>query len=181
MAEGADTYRFRWARGVGMALLVAAVCMSFGILGMLWGVLQDSESWWLLIFGALPLFAAAAFVAAFARYLQTACVAIDPGGVRVSYRPSFDGTIPFASIECVELVTHHVIYGIGIRTNLAGHVAFASAWGPAAELTLRSPIRVGILPYIWSTRAEQLRLTVERPEEFVANVTGKLAQQGDDA
>ncbi len=164
---------------MGLALLLAAFVMLVGVAGMVWGVTAAEEAWWLLLVGVIPLLLAAWFVAAFARYLQSAYVALGGDGVRVSYRPSIDTTIPFADIERADVVRHHIVYGLGIRTNLAGHVALATAWGPAAELTLRTPVRAGILPYIWWTHARTLRLTVERPEEFAADVIRRLDQQGE--
>ncbi len=169
------TYGFRWARGLAIALGFASVWMLVGVAGMAWGVLADPAMWWLLFIGALPLLLAAAFVAAFARRLPTAFVAMQPDGVRVLYPLSMDTTIPFHEIESAGIVKHHLIYGLGIRTNLAGHVALATASGPAAELRLHTPIRAQILPVIWWTHARQLRLTVERPEEFVAELTARLA------
>jgi hypothetical protein len=94
--------------------------------------------------------------------------------VHVLFPLSLHTTIPFADIESVETVQHSLLYGIGIRTNLAGHVALATAWGPAIQLTLRQPVRTGILPRIWSTHAGQLRLTVERPEDLAAELNSAL-------
>lgn len=178
MAMHERAYPFRWAKPVAGVLFVSALLMMTGVVGMVWGVLVAEEAWWLLVVGVIPLLFAAGFVGVFAWCLRSAFVSLELDGVRVCFRPSVNTTIPFADIEHVEMVRHHLIYGLGIRTNLAGHVALATAWGPAPELTLRNRLRTGILPPVWWTRARQLRLTVERPDEFVADLTDRLSQRG---
>lgn len=180
MQPAPGTYGFRWARGLGIALGFASVWMLVGVAGMAWGVLVEPAMWWLLLVGALPLLLAAAFVAVFGMRLRDAFVAITPAGVRVLYPLSVDTTIPLRDIESVAVVNHHFISGLGIRTNLGGHVALATAWGLAAELKLHAPVRAGILPVIWWTHATQLRLSIERPEDFEAELLAALVshQQG---
>ena len=176
------THAFRWARGLGIALGFAAALMLVGVAGMIWGVSAASEAWWLIPLGVVPLLLAAGFVGVFARRLSSAFAAVQFDGVRVLFPLSVDTVIPFEDIESASVVNHHLIYGLGIRTNLAGHAALATAWGHAAELHLRNPVRTQILPYIWWTHARQLRLTIERPDDFVAEVTAALErnQRGDE-
>lgn len=179
VATGGERFAFRWARGLAIALGVAAALMLVGVAGMVWGVMAASESWWILPVGAIPLLLAVGFVGVFAWRMTDAFAAVQSDGVRIEFPLSLSGTIPFANISSAAVVGHNFLYGIGIRTNLAGHVALASAWGPSAEFELREPVRTGILPFIWSTHARTLRLTVERPDEFVAAVSARIAATGE--
>lgn len=179
MTVGGERFAFRWSRGLGVALGLAAGVMLFGVAAMVWGVMAASESWWILPFGAIPLLLAVAFVGVFARRLPGAFAAVQPDGVRIEYPLSLSAIIPYGDIASAAVVGHHFLSGLGIRTNLAGHVALASAWGPSAELELREPVRTGILPYIWWTHAGKLRLTIERPEDFVAAVSARVAATGE--
>jgi hypothetical protein len=174
MERAPDTYAFRWAGGLRLVLGLAAIGMLAGVAGIVWGVLIEPSSWWLLVVAGLPVLLGAAFVAVFAARLPSAFVAIRPAGVRILFPLSVDTTISFDDIERSELVNHYLIYGLGIRTNLMGHVALATASGPAAELKLRRPVRAGILPRIWWTHARELRLTIEQPQAFVEQLNAAL-------
>lgn len=167
MQSHADRYLFRWARPFGVVLLVAAVWMVVGVAAMLFGALAGGDALWILV-GVPPLSFAAAFVAVFGAKLRSATVEATRDGLRIFFPLSVETTIPFANIIAARVVNHRVLYGLGIRTNLMGHAALATAWGPAAEFDLHEPVRVGILPVIWWTHARKLRLTVENPEELVA-------------
>jgi len=170
MQSHADSYLFRWARPFGVVLLVAAVWMAAGVAGMLFGALAGGEALWILV-GVPPLSFAAGFVAAFGAKLRSATVEATRDGLCIYFPLSVETTVPFANIVAARVVNHRVLYGLGIRTNLMGHAALATAWGPAAEFDLREPVRVGILPGIWWTHARKLRLTVENSAELVAFAT----------
>ena len=174
MAAQGERLDFRWSRGFSAFLFVAEAGFLAGIAGVIVGAIAGESPWVLLI--CVPVGLAAAFVGVFAFRLRQAHVALLPNGLHVYFPMSMDTGIPFDDISAATIVNHRVFYGLGIRTNLVGHVALATAWGLAAELELRKPVRAGILPYVWWTHARKLRLTVERPEVLVAAVAAKLAQ-----
>lgn len=173
MPTHADSYLFRWARPFGVVLLVAAVWMVVGVAGMLFGALAGGEALWILV-GVPPLSFAAGFVAVFGTKLRSATVEARRDGLRIYFPLSVETTVPIANIVAARVVNHRIFYGLGIRTNLVGHAALATAWGPAAEFELRDPVRVGILPVIWWTHARKLRLTVEHSAELVAFVNAMI-------
>lgn len=173
-----ERYPFRWARGFSLALLAAELGFVAGFAGIIFGAVAGESAWILLT--AIPIGLAAAFVGVFALRLRSAHVTLFADHAQVYFPLSMDTEIPYAAIRSARVVNHIFIAGLGIRTNLSGHVALATAWGPSAELELQNPVRAGILPYIWWTHARTLRLTVERPESFVAAISAKLPSPGGD-
>ncbi|HMO54313.1 MAG TPA: hypothetical protein PJ994_07410 [Tepidiformaceae bacterium] len=175
MDSADSTYAFRWARAFSWLLLGTEFLFVAGFVGMVFAVLTASKAWW-LIFPAMLVAFAGVFVALFALGLRGAAVTIERDAIHVRFPTSMDTRIPLANIAGVALVNHGFWYGLGIRTNLVGHVALATAWGPSPELELRQPVRAGILPLIWWTHARSLRLTVEQPQEFVDSLRNRLGR-----
>ena len=56
---------------------------------------------------------------------------------------------------------------IGVRTSFGGTVALATATGQVAELVLRQPVRVWLIPRILPVRANNLRLSIRNPQKLV--------------
>ncbi|MGE5595145.1 MAG: hypothetical protein ACM3S1_03810, partial [Hyphomicrobiales bacterium] len=66
----------------------------------------------------------------------------------------------------VRVKHRNILGGLGLRTNFAGEVALVSAWGDVAELSLRDPIRVWLVPRLIPLRAERLTLSIRNPQKL---------------
>jgi hypothetical protein len=54
-----------------------------------------------------------------------------------------------------------------VRTSFSGDVALVAASGRAAELTLKQPIRVWLIPRLWRIRANRVVVSVRNPHKMV--------------
>jgi hypothetical protein len=54
-----------------------------------------------------------------------------------------------------------------VRTGFGGDVALVAAWGTAAELTLKRPIRVWLIPRLIPVKATRVVVSVRNPQKLV--------------
>lgn len=139
--------------GIGATLLVKAYGDGGGLL---------------LIVGAVPL--GLVFFWLFATTLRapTSFLAVSDDRTRIRFAGFVDTVVPNADIAGVRLVRHRLYGGLGVRTNFGGDVALVTATGMVAELTLRRPVKVWLLPGLVRVRARRLRLSIKNPEKLAA-------------
>lgn len=123
------------------------------------------------------------FLMTFAAALRapTSFVAVGDERTRIRFSPFIDRVIPNSQIVAVRVVRHPWWGGIGVRTDLRGTVALATASGPVAEIELREPVRVWAIPRLWALRAERLRLSIRHPEKLAERfpAAGETGSAGD--
>jgi len=127
---------------------------------------SDSSAWPLLV---APVLLGLAFVWAFGATLRapTSYVAISDTGTRIRFAGFVDTVVANGNIVGARLMRWPLLGGLGVRTAFLGDVALASAWGEAAELTFREPVRVWLVPRVIPVKARRLTLTVRNPEKMV--------------
>ena len=99
--------------------------------------------------------------------LPTSFVAISQDRMRIRFGGFVDTILETNQVEGARLVNWQLYKGLGVRTGFGGDVALVSAWGPVAELTLKQPIRVWLIPRLWRIRATRVALSVRNPSKMV--------------
>lgn len=117
----------------------------------------------------LALFLGLVFLSLFGWALRapTSFVAVAPERTRIRYISFIDRVIANEDIVSVRLQSWALWRGLGVRTSFRGDAALVSAWGTCAELTLREPVRVWLIPRLVPIRATRLILSVKNPELLV--------------
>ena len=99
--------------------------------------------------------------------LPTSFVAISQDRMRIRFGGFVDTILETNQVEGARLVDWQLWKGLGVRTGFGGDVALVSAWGPVAEITLKHPIRVWLIPRLWRIRATRVALSVRNPAKMV--------------
>jgi hypothetical protein len=112
---------------------------------------------------------AVVFLWAFAAAVRapTSFLAVGDERTRIRFAGFIDTVIANSDIRAVRLVKHRPWGGIGVRTDLRGTVSLVTAFGTVAELELKSPVRVWLIPRLWRLRATKLRLSIRNPDKLV--------------
>lgn len=97
----------------------------------------------------------------------TSFVAVADERTRIRFAGFVDTVVANSDIVSVRIVHRNILGGIGVRTNFRGDVALVSAWGNVAEITLKHPIRIWIVPRILPTRATRLQVSIRNPSRLV--------------
>jgi hypothetical protein len=87
----------------------------------------------------------------------------------------FDERIPLAEIARVSTTEWGWLGGLGVRSNLKDMVAIVTRTGTVAELDLRRPLRLPVIPRILSVPARRLLVSPEHVEAFVAELESRLS------
>ena len=109
------------------------------------------------------------FLWAFATTMRapTSFVAVADERTRIRFAGFVDTVVANSDIISVKIVHRNILGGIGVRTNFRGDVALVSTWGDVAEITLKRPIRIWILPKILPARATRLQVSIRNPSRLV--------------
>jgi hypothetical protein len=109
------------------------------------------------------------FLWAFAAALRapTSFLAVGDERTRIRFAGFIDTVIANGDIRAVRLAKHPWWGGIGVRTDLRGTVSLVTGFGQVAELELKSPVRVWVIPRLWRLKASRLRLSIRNPEKLV--------------
>jgi hypothetical protein len=99
--------------------------------------------------------------------LPTSFVAVSPDRMRIRFGGFVDTIVETKDVSGARLVRWQPWQGIGVRTGFGGDVALVPAWGAAAELTLKRPIRVWLIPRLWRVSATRVTLSVRNPHKMV--------------
>ena len=105
----------------------------------------------------------------------TSFVAIDytSGRSRIRFAGFIDTVIANGDVTGARLVRRSWLGGLGVRLGPGGTVALASAWGEVAEIDLRTPVRVWLVPKLIPLQAKKLQLSVRNPAKLVEGFTRK--------
>lgn len=158
-------FGFRGIRALQVVLAIAAGSLAIGGVFILKSYI-DGEGVFLLVlavvFGLLFL-----WMFAMAVRLPTSFVAISPERMRIRFGGFVDEIVETKDVAGAQLVDWRWWRGLGVRTGGGSAVAFVAAWGPAAEVTLKRPIRVWVIPRIWRKKATTVVLSVRNPQKMV--------------
>jgi hypothetical protein len=159
-------FGFRGIRMFQVILSLAAMLSGVGAVVLL-KLFADERMWWALALGG---FLALVFGWLFQTTLKapTSLLAIDfdKGLTRVRFAGFVDRVIANRDIAGVRVVRRSILGGIGVRTNFAGEVALISTWGEVAEITLRNPMRVWLIPRLIPLKATRLTLSIRNPQKL---------------
>ncbi|MGE0598117.1 MAG: hypothetical protein AB7J35_13290 [Dehalococcoidia bacterium] len=98
--------------------------------------------------------------------LPTSFVAISPDRMRIRFGGFVDTIVETNDVLGARLVPWNWWRGLGVRTAFGGDVALVAAWGTAAEITLKRPIRVWLLPRLWRVSATRVVVSVRNPQKL---------------
>ncbi len=99
--------------------------------------------------------------------LPTSFVAISQDKMRIRFGGFVDTTVETREVLGARLIDWKLWQGLGVRTGFGGDAALVAAWGPAAEITLKRPIRVWLIPRLWRIKATRITLSVRNPHKMV--------------
>jgi hypothetical protein len=158
-------FSFRGIRLLQVILSVVALVSGVAAVILLKAV-ADGEGLLLLVPAIL---AGLLFLWAFATTMRapTSFVAVAEERTRIRFAGFVDTVVANTDIVGVRIVRRNILGGIGVRTNFRGDVALVSSWGEVAEITLRRPVRIWILPRILPARASRLQVSVRNPSRLV--------------
>jgi hypothetical protein len=166
-------FAFRGIRTLQVLLALAALASGVGAVFCLLGFTRGDVA--ALIIPAVIL--GLVFLLTFSATLRapTSFVAIAEDRTRIRFAGFIDTVIANSDIQSARLVRHPWYGGLGVRSNLRGAVALVSAWGEVAELGLRRPVRVWLIPGLLPVHASRLRLSVLHPAKLVERFGGPAA------
>jgi hypothetical protein len=125
----------------------------------------DERAWWtLLLTGSLTLIFFWLFQTTLKAPTSLVAIDFDKGRTRIRFAGFIDRVIDNQDIAGVRVKHRNIFGGIGVRTNFAGDVALLSAWGDVAEITLRNPIRIWLIPRLIPLKASRLTLSIRHPQ-----------------
>lgn len=158
-------FGFRGIRLLQVVIVMAAGALAIAGVLMLKGFLDEDVPLMLILavmFGILFI-----WLFGMAIRLPTSFVAISEDRMRIRYGGFVDQTVETRDVLGAQLVRWRWWQGIGVRTSFGGDVALVAATGPAAELTLRYPLRVWLIPRIWRVKATKVVVSVRNPHKMV--------------
>ena len=172
-------FGFRGIRLLQVIVAIAAAALAIGGVIILKAYTDGGSATLLLLaalFGILFL-----WLFAIALRLPTSFVAISPDRMRIRFGGFVDTILETDDVLGAQLVNWRWWHGLGVRTGFGGDVALVAAWGPAAEVTLKKPIRVWVIPRIWRIKASRVVMSVRNPHKMVERfgpVTAQPAGRG---
>ncbi len=158
-------FAFRGIRRFQVLLSLIALVTGIGSVLLLKGF-TEGRGFWLLF----PAFGGGlAFLWAFATTLRapTSFVAVAETRTRIRFAGFVDTVVANSDIEGVRLVKRSFLGGLGVRTNFRGDAALISSWGEVAEISLRAPMRVWVVPRLIRVRATRLQVSIKNPSKLV--------------
>lgn len=135
------------ALGVGVALTLRAYADSGNLFFLASGILLGLGFLWM--FGT-------------ALRAPTSFVAVGEERTRIRFAGFVDTVVPNSDILGVSLVRRGMWYGLGVRMTPGG-VSLLTSWGELAEFSLRSPVRVWLIPRIFPVKTRTLGVSVRNP------------------
>jgi hypothetical protein len=149
-------------------LSLASLASAAGAGGALLAAIQG-RAYAVLPAATLPA-AVAAWMAIAAVRSTASRVVVEDGVIRVRFAGFTSLTIDAANVASVRVTQHPWWGGLGVRTDLRGTVALATAWGPVTEFELHHPAGIWVIPGTWRLRARRLRVSVEDPHALAERV-----------
>ncbi len=157
-------FGFRGIRALQLIVAIAAGAVAIGGVVMVKAYTDDGPDWLLLLAAAFAMI----FIWLFgvALRLPTSFVAISQDRMRIRFAGFVDTVIDTKDVTGARLRDWPLWGGLGVRTGFRGDVALVAAWGPVAEVTLKEPIRVWLIPRLWRVRATRIALSVRNPAKL---------------
>lgn len=158
-------FAFRGIRA--FQLFTALLALAAGVGGAVAAkAFADGGSGWLLFAAG---FLGLVFFWLFTTTLRapTSFVAISPERTRIRFAGFVDTVVDNRDVLGATVENRNIFGGVGVRTNFSGRVALASTWGPVAEIHLRRPIRVWLIPRLIPLQATRLQVSVRHPAKLV--------------
>lgn len=158
-------FGFRGIRLLQVIFVIGAGALAIGGVVLLKAYL-DGES---VFYMPLAIVFAALFIWLFATAIRlpTSFVAISPDRMRIRFGGFVDTIIDTREVSGAQLVNWPLWKGLGVRTSFGGDAALVAGWGPVAEITLKHPIRIWLIPRLWRVRATRITLSVRNPHKMV--------------
>ena len=158
-------FGFRGIRLLQVILAVAAGAMAIGGVLLINSYLDERSLGLLLLAGLFV--ALFLWIFSMALRLPTSFVAISPERMRIRFGGFTDQTFEVKDVAGAELVRWGWWKGLGVRTAFGGDVALVAAGGVAAQLHLKRPLRVWLIPRLWRVSATRVTLSVRNPHKMV--------------
>ncbi|MCC6958553.1 MAG: hypothetical protein IT301_01780 [Dehalococcoidia bacterium] len=158
-------FGFRGIRGLQLLVAIAAGALAIAGVVVIKSYLDGGPGWLVLMaafFGMLFI-----WLFGVALRLPTSFVAISEDRMRIRYAGFVDTVIETKDVSGARLRDWPLWGGLGVRTGFRGDVALVAAWGPVAEITLKRPIRVWLIPRLWRVRATKVAVSVRNPAKLV--------------
>lgn len=158
-------FGFRGIRALQAVIAVGAGAIAIGGVVLLKAYMDESSPFLLI----MAVVFAVIFIWMFglALRLPTSFVAVSPERMRIRYGGFVDTIVDTHDVAGARLVNWSWWKGLGVRTSFGGDVALVAAWGGAAEVTLKRPIRVWLIPRVWPVKATRVVLSVRNPQKLV--------------
>lgn len=158
-------FAFRGIRMLQVIVAAAAGAIAIGGVVMVKAYTDDPDPMLLVLAGLFAVLFLWLF--GMALRLPTSFVAISPERMRIRYGGFVDQIVETRDVAGARMVNWSWWRGLGVRTAFGGDVALVAAWGPAAEVTLKQPIRVWLIPRLWRVRATRVTVSVRNPQKLV--------------
>ncbi len=158
-------FGFRGIRFLQAVVAIAAGAMAISGVIVLRTYLEEDQPLMLLLaimFGILFL-----WLFGMALRLPTSFIAISQDRMRIRFGGFVDTIVETDEVLGAQLVPWSWWKGLGVRTAFGGDVALVAAWGYSAEITLKRPIRVWLLPRLWRVSATRVVVSVRNPHKLV--------------
>jgi hypothetical protein len=158
-------FGFRGVRFLQVILVLAAGALAIGGVFILKAYIDEGGVYLMV----LAVLFAVMFIWLFSLALRmpTSFVAVSPERMRIRFGGFVDTIVETKDVSGARLVRWGAWKGLGVRTGFGGDVALVAAGGVAAELTLRRPIRVWLIPRLWRISATRVVVSVRNPQKLV--------------
>jgi hypothetical protein len=146
-------------------IAIGAMGVAIGGVVMLKSYLDGEGAWLLLlavVFGILFL-----WMFGIALRLPTSFVAVSQDRMRIRFGGFVDSIVETSEVSGARLIDWRWWRGLGVRTAFSGDISLVGAWGPVAEVTLKRPVRVWLIPRLWRISATRVVLGVRNPHKLV--------------
>lgn len=158
-------FGFRGIRLLQVLVAIGAMGVAIGGVVMLKSY-QDGEGAWLLILAVL-LGLLFLWMFGIALRLPTSFVAVSQDRMRIRFGGFVDSIVETNEVAGARLIDWRWWRGLGVRTAFSGDISLVGAWGPVAEVTLKRPVRVWLIPRLWRISATRVVLGVRNPHKLV--------------
>jgi len=158
-------FGFRGIRMLQLIVAAAATAIAIGGVIMVNSYINERSPLLLLlavVFGLLFI-----WLFSMAVRLPTSFVAVSAERIRIRFGGFTDQTFETRQVVGAELRDWPLWRGLGVRASFGDAVALVAASGTAAELHLRQPIRVWVIPRVWRVSATRVVLSVRNPKKMV--------------
>jgi hypothetical protein len=102
---------------------------------------------------------------------------IEGDAVRLRFGLLFDESVPLRDVVSAERSNWPFIYGIGWRTTFGRRIGLIGSQREVVKLRLRERRGMHLRPMPWAMRIDDIRISLEDADAFIAAVNGAVAKQ----